>query len=162
MVADHASAAALAERAGDDLRRVMKDLLGQGLVVGPEVLQVVRESVIKGLLGHALSDERLFSHDQIVSGVYVGRDLDDPYSIVVDFARYKHDCSRCEFLGCYENFDLYRCKDSPGRLTNVVARYGDEAHEYVSLLSGSEQDIPGGQAAFEAIRIGFRRSEEVR
>ena len=47
--------------------------------------------------------------------------------------RYKHDCSRCKPLGTAAEYDLYFCSQT-GNLPTVIARYGDEGHEYGSGL----------------------------
>lgn len=50
---------------------------------------------------------------------------------------YKHDCSKCTFLGKFEEYDLYYCDKS---LPTLIARYGDEGPQYsscpVSMDSG--------------------------
>lgn len=53
----------------------------------------------------------------------------------LSFRRYKHDCSECIPLGKYEEYDLYMHIDK-GCANNLVARYGDEGHEYASILVG--------------------------
>ena len=44
--------------------------------------------------------------------------------------RYKHDCSRCSYLGQYKNFDLYCCEDEP----TILCRYSSEGPDYNSGL----------------------------
>lgn len=49
---------------------------------------------------------------------------------------YKHDCSRCIFLGSWINnnkFDLYFC--SQNGLPTVIARYGNKPQDYHSGLN---------------------------
>lgn len=51
--------------------------------------------------------------------------------------RYTHDCRQCEFLGWYNEWDLYACvKRSKvagrSKLENVVARRSDEPADYRS------------------------------
>jgi hypothetical protein len=47
--------------------------------------------------------------------------------------KFKHDCSSCKFLGNYFGFDVYYCaNDTLGGLGTVIARHGDEGHEYAS------------------------------
>lgn len=48
-------------------------------------------------------------------------------------ARYEHDCLNCVFLGEYFEYDLYFC-DHGGSSKTVIARYGNEGHEYQSGL----------------------------
>ena len=45
---------------------------------------------------------------------------------------FEHDCQNCKPLGEYEGFDLYYC---PEQILggSVLARYGNEAHEYASM-----------------------------
>jgi hypothetical protein len=53
-----------------------------------------------------------------------------------DAPLYRHDCDNCTFLGRFDDnerlviFDLYYCPQST--LATVVARFGDESHEYLS------------------------------
>lgn len=51
--------------------------------------------------------------------------------------RYKHDCDTCVSLGEYEEYDLYHCYQK-GMGATVVARYGDEPHEYLSGMWASD------------------------
>lgn len=44
--------------------------------------------------------------------------------------RYVHDCAKCTPIGQINEFDIYRCPQ--GNLPTLVARYGDEGHEYAS------------------------------
>ena len=45
--------------------------------------------------------------------------------------KYQHDCQECEFLGHYNNHDLYSCSNGP----TLIARYGDDGPDYKSGLS---------------------------
>lgn len=47
--------------------------------------------------------------------------------------RYVHDCSKCTFLGCYDEADLYFCKAQCTGET-VLARFSDEGSNYQSGL----------------------------
>lgn len=53
----------------------------------------------------------------------------------MSFARlpqHTHDCNRCHFLGCHENFDLYWCgKGVIG--SSLIMRYGSDGPEYISV-----------------------------
>lgn len=51
--------------------------------------------------------------------------------------RYKHDCDACVFLCRWEEFDLYFC---PPPTTTVLARYGDDGHQYASLDVGCSRN----------------------
>jgi len=42
--------------------------------------------------------------------------------------KFLHDCSSCKFLGIYGGYDIYLCDKS------IIARHGDEGHEYASGL----------------------------
>lgn len=65
--------------------------------------------------------------------------------------RYTHDCDDCKFLGHFENYDLYACRQSWG--PTVIARYGDEGGEYISGLTVSNK-FP---ALTEAKRLAAER-----
>jgi len=58
--------------------------------------------------------------------------------------RYKHGCSDCTFLGTRNEYDLYFCPQ--GTLPTVIARYGNEGHEYKSGMAGAEADPDLGEA----------------
>jgi hypothetical protein len=45
---------------------------------------------------------------------------------------FRHDCKFCQFLGVYNNRDLYMCSAGPGE--TVIARYSDEGGSYTSGL----------------------------
>ena len=54
----------------------------------------------------------------------------------VEVFNFKHDCARCVYLEDIKDeegnkFDLYFCKDM-GVLLTIVARYGNEGHQYMS------------------------------
>lgn len=50
---------------------------------------------------------------------------------------YMHDCRACTYLGRYDSggdtYDLYYCPQLG--LPTVIARYGDEGHEYTSGMT---------------------------
>jgi hypothetical protein len=46
-------------------------------------------------------------------------------------AQFKHDCDLCRFIGRYDKYDFYWCK-SKECIGSVIARYGDNGHEYMS------------------------------
>jgi hypothetical protein len=54
--------------------------------------------------------------------------------------RFTHDCNGCVYLGTYDKhvrgefnrWDLYWCKSKNENLSSLIARYGDEGHEYRS------------------------------
>ena len=48
-------------------------------------------------------------------------------------ARFQHDCSKCVFLGQYNEFDLYVCPG--GGHSTVIARFGDDGPEYQSGMA---------------------------
>ncbi len=52
-------------------------------------------------------------------------------------ATYKHDCPSCVFLGKHRGNDLYFC-DQGHNIPTVVARFGDEEHEYTSSIELAE------------------------
>ena len=45
--------------------------------------------------------------------------------------RYKHDCTRCEFLGQHESFDVYRCPTGLLGAT-YIARESDAEPDYAA------------------------------
>jgi hypothetical protein len=49
--------------------------------------------------------------------------------------RFTHDCDNCEFLGQFNEYDLYYCEDAFE--PTVVARYGDDGPEYTSGIHSS-------------------------
>lgn len=49
-------------------------------------------------------------------------------------ARWKHDCDKCEFLGHFEEHDLYWCPGSALGPT-VVARWSSAGPDYTSGVS---------------------------
>lgn len=65
--------------------------------------------------------------------------------------KYLHDCSQCTFLGTHNEFDLYVCEE--GHPT-VIARYGNEGHEYKSGLAlvGIDEELT------EAARIAVSQN----
>lgn len=60
---------------------------------------------------------------------------------MMESPQYKHDCSRCIFLGHAtasngDAYDLYFCDQLIGGAT-VISRWGNEGHEYRSGLNSS-------------------------
>jgi hypothetical protein len=56
--------------------------------------------------------------------------------------RYQHDCNNCIFLGHYKEYDLYYCPSDRGAIySTVIARYGNEGHEYASGINS--MTMPG-------------------
>lgn len=82
--------------------------------------------------------------------------------------RFQHNCEDCIFLGAVSlrgdhqgYYDLYYCNNGPFGPT-LLARYGDEGHEYASGLSfGKERINPALAAAYDLAvskdLIKFRR-----
>jgi hypothetical protein len=66
--------------------------------------------------------------------------------------RYQHDCDKCQFLGQDAKHDLYFCPQG-GRPT-VIARYGDEGHEYMSGLFSAHIE-PLDEAKKRAVANGL-------
>lgn len=50
---------------------------------------------------------------------------------------FNHDCANCVYLGAYEHQDLYFHKGSEDLRDTVIARFGNESHEYESGLAHS-------------------------
>jgi hypothetical protein len=76
--------------------------------------------------------------------------------------RYTHDCDTCQYLGEYEEFDLYYCPRA--NRGSVIARYGNGGPEYASsmvrLLTDEDQaflkanpDYRAGQAMLKALEL---------
>lgn len=59
-------------------------------------------------------------------------------------ARYQHDCSRCLYLGQFEEYDLYYCEQVIGGQT-VLARYGNEGSEYLSGIHSTLEPLQEAQ-----------------
>lgn len=51
--------------------------------------------------------------------------------------KFQHDCSRCVYLGHFEDHDLYYCAGEP----TVIARFGDEGPDYGSGLPFAETPL---------------------
>lgn len=81
---------------------------------------------------------------------------------------YNHDCERCIFLGVYSVItsqrvivtDLYFC-EAQARPT-VIARYGDEGHQYHSGLEAADYQNTSpdlAEAKSRAIAVGLLKGE---
>ena len=69
--------------------------------------------------------------------------------------QWKHDCDNCKFLGMFKDYDLYFCNQG-GNIPTVIARYGNEGHEYLSGISPRlTNDGPLYIAKMRAIGKGF-------
>lgn len=66
--------------------------------------------------------------------------------------RYTHDCSQCKPLGTFGEYDLYFCDRST---TTVIARYGNDGHEYTSGLMFADFDPAIKEAKRRAVHHGF-------
>jgi hypothetical protein len=51
--------------------------------------------------------------------------------------KFKHDCNVCNFLGHFENHDLYYCKNEP----TVIARFSSKGPDYSSGLVFADKDV---------------------
>lgn len=69
--------------------------------------------------------------------------------------RYQHDCSKCKPLGEFGEFDLYYCETEVEKHPTVIARYGNEGHEYNSGLELADLNKPLGEAKRRAIKNGL-------
>jgi integrase len=72
--------------------------------------------------------------------------------IGADAPRYRHHCSSCVFLGCYQSKDLYFCNQG-GFEATVMARHGDDGGDYASAMCFSYGAIP-------ALTEARRRAQE--
>lgn len=52
---------------------------------------------------------------------------------------FEHDCNNCEFLGTFQEHDLYYCPQTPNWPT-VIARYGNNGYEYKSGMHMANHD----------------------
>jgi len=64
--------------------------------------------------------------------------------------RYKHDCDHCKPLGTFAEYDLYYCDELDA---TVLARYGDEGHQYFSGLNTGRPELKIAQLMAE--ELGF-------
>lgn len=69
--------------------------------------------------------------------------------------RYQHDCEKCKALGKFAEYDLYFCETDLGSHPTVIARYGDEGHEYTSGLLFADFDPAIAEAKKRAIANGY-------
>lgn len=76
--------------------------------------------------------------------------LSEPPAETPPGARYPHNCSVCESLGTFEEFDLYFC---PSPWVTVIARYGDGS-DYKSGLPAVGVDDALTEAARRAVAAG--------
>lgn len=63
--------------------------------------------------------------------------------------RFRHDCSKCTYLGCFEASDLYHCLQATG--PTVIRRYGDDGPSYTSGIAIADHD-PGLREAVHRAR----------
>ena len=61
-------------------------------------------------------------------------------SAMTDMPRFRHDCSRCHFLGHFDGRDLYTCLGA--REKTVIARHADEGPQYASGMDFSYGSNP--------------------
>ena len=70
--------------------------------------------------------------------------------------RYIHDCDNCKFLGTYKHYDLYVCARN-NTADTVIARFGDEPHEYKSGIGFSFGQIPElTRARVLTLKLGYK------
>lgn len=65
-----------------------------------------------------------------------------------DTHQYRHDCTKCHFMGILEGHDIYTCKDT------IVARYGDDGPDYISGDNLVAFDTPYGRVRLRFDRLG--------
>ena len=85
--------------------------------------------------------------------------------------KYKHDCSKCVFLGRYAKADLYVCPAEGNIIDTVIARFSSDPPDYISGLMFALDygfDLSIGENShmrytFEALKLaigkGFRPEE---
>lgn len=59
---------------------------------------------------------------------------------------FTHDCNNCEFLGTFENHDLYFCDIEQ----TVIARYGNDGPDYMSGMTFAHNGRNGIPILYEA------------
>lgn len=68
--------------------------------------------------------------------------------------RYTHDCDDCKPLGEFGEYDLYFCyRQATG--STLLARYGNEGHEYTSGIEFVGYDNAITEAHHRAITNGY-------
>lgn len=69
--------------------------------------------------------------------------------------RFDHDCSACHFLGQEGRYDLYFC-DAFSDMPTVIARWGNEPHEYGSGMFAADLGAePYAEAKRRATKKGL-------
>lgn len=63
---------------------------------------------------------------------------------------FKHDCDNCQYVGMYEEYDVYACG---GVIPTMVLRFGYEGHEYESMSYAGHNSLLG--MALEGSRAGL-------
>jgi hypothetical protein len=75
--------------------------------------------------------------------------------------QFEHGCSMgCTYLGQFEGYDLYFCPQHT--IPTVIARFGDEPHEYMSGMPrpGAEALPPLAIAKKLAIMMGLYKEDK--
>ena len=54
--------------------------------------------------------------------------------------KYKHDCEKCVPVGHFFGHDVYFCTPAGDGLPTLLARYGDDAHQYTSCAVATLKD----------------------
>lgn len=72
--------------------------------------------------------------------------------------KWKHDCMYCTYLGAAPDIDgsqldLYICQRQ--KLPSVLARYGNQGHQYLSGLTAAANDPHLAEAKRRAISLGL-------
>lgn len=71
-----------------------------------------------------------------------------------DTPQHKHECDYCCFLGRFENYDLYFCKQKGAFAETVIARFG-ELGDYYSGMCFASTIPPLGEAKRRAQAKGL-------
>ena len=76
---------------------------------------------------------------------------------------WKHDCARCKFLGQTiggnKAVDLYYCDSMGGKLTTLIARYGNDGPDYLSAHPQYVQ--PNGHSELFAAKALWEESQNL-
>lgn len=77
--------------------------------------------------------------------------------------KWKHDCPYCKYLGAAPDIDgsqmdLYVCERQVTK--TVLARYGNQGHQYLSGLTAAASDPHLAEAKRRAIAQGFLSDDQ--
>jgi hypothetical protein len=74
--------------------------------------------------------------------------------------RYIHDCQKCQYLGRFNQFDLYVCMPKKGGRGSLIARFSNEGPEYSSVPIFPGDDISHVLELIPEIGEAYKRASE--